>query len=238
MGKLAATSIGSNRNFRSLFQEMTKPKPRKDKLRDPERTRERLLHCAAAVFAKHGYEGARTEQIARRAGLSKTLIYHYFGSKKGLYTAALEAEVLALRQSHRDLDLRRMPPPQALRQLVESTFDYFVGAPQLISLLNTENLQRGEHIRASPTLAESYDPLIETIRDFLARGEADGSLRPGVDPLGLYLSIAAQSYHFVANRYTLGAVLHRDFEAPEEIARRREQIIDFTLAAVRSGLPG
>lgn len=216
---------------------MTKPKPRKDKLRDPERTRERLLRCATAVFAKDGYEGARTEQIARRAGLSKTLIYHYFGSKKGLYTAALEAEVLSLRQSHRDLDLRRMAPLEALRQLTEATFDYFAGAPQLISLLNTENLQRGEHIRASPKLVDSYDPLIETIRDFLARGAAEGSLRPGIDPLGLYLSIAGMSYHFIANRYTMGAVLHRDFERPEEIARRRHQIIDFTLAAVRPDPP-
>jgi len=212
---------------------MTKPKPKKEKLRDAGRTREQLLRCATAVFAKEGYDGATTERIARRAGLSKNMIYHYFGSKQGLYTAALEAEVLALRQNHRDLDLRRMAPLEALRQLVEATFDYFLGAPQLISLLNTENLLRGAHIRASPTLVDSYDPLIETIRDFLARGEAEGSFRQGIDPLGLYLSIAGMSYHFVANRYTMGAVLHRDFEAPEEIAKRRRQIVDFTLAAVR-----
>lgn len=58
-------------------------------------TRALLLQHARAVFAERGYEGASTTEIVERAGLSPSGLYHHFGSKATLYTAAL-AEVIDL----------------------------------------------------------------------------------------------------------------------------------------------
>ncbi|MCC6438000.1 MAG: TetR family transcriptional regulator [Acidimicrobiales bacterium] len=52
-------------------------------------TRERLLRAAVDEFARHGLAGARVERIARRAGANKQLVYYYFGSKEGLFDAAV-----------------------------------------------------------------------------------------------------------------------------------------------------
>ncbi len=56
--------------------------------------RSAILASAAAEFAEHGFHGARVERIAAAAGANKQLIFHYFGSKDGLYEAAV-AELFA-----------------------------------------------------------------------------------------------------------------------------------------------
>ncbi|WP_326837697.1 TetR family transcriptional regulator [Amycolatopsis rhabdoformis] len=58
----------------------------RERQRDPERTKARILEAAKAEFAKLGYAAARVGEIAARAGVNKQLISYYFGGKEGLYT--------------------------------------------------------------------------------------------------------------------------------------------------------
>lgn len=58
--------------------------------RDAERTQEALLDAAAQVFAEFGFEGARTDEIAKRAGVNVALLFRYFENKEGLYRAVIE----------------------------------------------------------------------------------------------------------------------------------------------------
>lgn len=53
--------------------------------------RKAILDSAKLEFGALGYAGARIERIAATAGVNKQLIFHYFGSKNGLYVAAVEA---------------------------------------------------------------------------------------------------------------------------------------------------
>ena len=53
--------------------------------------RERILEHAIDAFTRSGLAGARVDAIAAAAGVNKRMIYHYFGSKQGLYRAALDA---------------------------------------------------------------------------------------------------------------------------------------------------
>jgi len=46
-----------------------------------------ILHSAIAEFGKHGYAAASTNEIVKKAGVSKGLLFHHFGSKEALYTA-------------------------------------------------------------------------------------------------------------------------------------------------------
>jgi AcrR family transcriptional regulator len=52
--------------------------------------RDRILAAASLEFARHGFAGARVERIAAAAGVNKQLLFHYFGSKRGLHRAALK----------------------------------------------------------------------------------------------------------------------------------------------------
>lgn len=61
------------------------------KIRDSARTRKRILDAAAEEFSERGYDGTTITAIARRAGLSKQLIHHHFGSKEGLFQETLDS---------------------------------------------------------------------------------------------------------------------------------------------------
>ena len=60
---------------------------------EPAKTRAAILKSALQEFAREGIAGARTDEIARRAGVNKALLYYYFRDKEGLYTAALDPRV-------------------------------------------------------------------------------------------------------------------------------------------------
>ena len=75
------------------------------------------------------------------------MIYHYFGNKEGLYLAALERVYEELRGTEDARPCAISPPTAAIRRLVEFTFDYSRGHPELISLINNENLHRARHLR-------------------------------------------------------------------------------------------
>jgi len=70
-----------------------KTKPAVRATRDPERTRGRILSAALAEFAARGFAGARVDAIARRAQSNKRMIYHYFGSKQGLFREVLRRKI-------------------------------------------------------------------------------------------------------------------------------------------------
>jgi TetR/AcrR family transcriptional regulator len=58
-------------------------------IRDPKRTRDRILAAALEEFSAHGLAGARVDRIARRARINKRMLYHYFGDKEDLFREIL-----------------------------------------------------------------------------------------------------------------------------------------------------
>ena len=62
-------------------------------VRDPERTRRRILDAALQEFSARGFAGARVGTIARRAKINKRMLYHYFGHKEGLFREMLRDKI-------------------------------------------------------------------------------------------------------------------------------------------------
>src|SRR5437868_13194046 len=69
---------------------MSEPGSRRGRVHDAEGAREAILNAAEEVFAEHGFDGARIDAIAETAGYNKSLIFHYYGDKLGLYAAVLK----------------------------------------------------------------------------------------------------------------------------------------------------
>src|SRR5260370_1235895 len=61
--------------------------------RDLNRTREQIMAAAQKEFAEHGFAGARTDAIARRARVNERMIFYCFESKEGLYRAVLKQKL-------------------------------------------------------------------------------------------------------------------------------------------------
>ena len=201
--------------------------------RDPQRTRQRILDAATAEFAQHGLGGARVDRIAAGAGANKRMLYYYFGSKQDLFLAVLEAAYERIRKAERSLDLEHADPREALKRLVEFTWRYSLEHPEFQSLLASENLYKGHHLGRSRRVRELHSPLVETLRDVLRRGARLGLFRRRIDPVQLYISIAAEGYFYLSNRYTLSRIFARDLMAPRALAARARHVREMILGAVR-----
>src|SRR3954466_5795819 len=70
--------------------------PRRAKIRPDEPGREKVLAAALELFGERGYHATSIADIGLRAGISKSVLYHYFGSKAGLYELIAETEGHAL----------------------------------------------------------------------------------------------------------------------------------------------
>jgi len=200
--------------------------------RDPERTRARILAAATAEFARFGLGGARVDRIAARAGANKRMLYYYFRDKDNLFLAALEARYADIRAAERALDLEHLEPREALRRLVEFTWQYFLDHPEFLTLLNSENLHKGRHVRRSRRVPQMHSTLVETLRDILKRGERAGVFRADVDPVQLYISIAGEGYFYLSNRYTLAQIFKRDLMSKRALAERARHNSDMILHAL------
>jgi TetR/AcrR family transcriptional regulator len=202
--------------------------------RDPDRTREAILVAAQKEFSDKGLSGARVNEIARRSRANKRMIYHYFGNKEGLYLAALERVYEGLRGTERKMHLDHLEPEVAIRRLVEFNFDYSRAHPELISLINNENLHRARYLRTSKKVRDLHSPFVALIGDILRRGVAKGVFRAGLDPVDLYITIAAVGYFYLSNNWTLSAIFGRNLGTDAACARRRRHNVDMILHAIRA----
>lgn len=201
--------------------------------RDPEQTRRALLDAAAAAFAANGLAGARTDDIAARTRTTKRMIYYYFGSKEGLYAAVLEEQYGRIRAAEAALDLDALPPEQAMRRLIEATFDHHAANPTFVRLVAAENINEARIVAASPAIRARNQAIMGTMATLLARGVAAGAFRAGVDPFDLHVLINGFCFHRVANRHTLGAIFQRDLTEPALVGRQRAMLADAVLAWLR-----
>lgn len=204
-----------------------------DGKRNADRTKSNLLNAAYGEFSEHGFQGARVEAICKRAGVSKQMLAHHFGSKEALFVEVLERAYLSFRMHDEDIELTRGGPVEAVEHLVLSTFDHVQKHQELIRLLSDENMHNGRHIQQSTKLRALYTPLIEKIAAMLQRGEREGLFRKGVDPHQFYISMTSLIFLFFSNNHTLSAVFDKDFSTPKALAERRRHVVDFVLASLR-----
>jgi len=201
--------------------------------RDPVATRKKLLTAARLEFARHGFAGARVDEIAERAGVNKQLVYHYFGDKDALYLAVLEWVYEDIREQERRLNLEGLPPEKAIRRLIEASFDHLAANPDFIVLLNDENRGGARHVRGSTRLEAMHSPLVKSVSHILHEGVRAGMFRKGIDPIQLYISIAGLSYFYLSNTPTLSAIFGKDLSSRAARRARRRHVADLVLHSLR-----
>ncbi|VVU47754.1 TetR family transcriptional regulator [Burkholderia anthina] len=174
--------------------------------------------AAAEEFASGGLFGARVDQIARRAETNERMLYYYFGSKEQLFTAVLEHAFSALTEAERVLDLDGVAPVEAVTRLAHFVWDYYRDHPELLRLINNENLHEARYLHKSTRIREMMSPIVAKLGNVLMRGQKAGLFRGDVDPLRFYVTLSGLGYYIVSNRFTLAATLGRDFSEADERA--------------------
>lgn len=202
--------------------------------RDGARTRANILKAATIEFAERGFEGARVDVIAERSQSNKNMIYIYFDSKDGLFQAVLEKMYQVLRSSEIEERLRNEKPEAGMKAMIEFLFDIFAQHPEFISLLNSENIAKAQHIKGSKTIRTMYPPLVVAMKDLLNRGAKEGVFRKDVDPIDLYVSISALSNYHISNRYTLSEVFRTKIYTVERCKKRRTHVVAMVLSYLQN----
>lgn len=200
--------------------------------RDPEGMRLRILEAAKQEFAAHGLAGARVDRIAAKAGANKRMLYYHVGKKDDLYLAVLEGAYEKIRVEERGLDLEHLDPPEAIERLISFTWNYFLENPEFLALLNTENLGGARHLKRSTKVKSMHSPFVEMIRTVVRRGVESGDFQVSVDPVQLYVSIAALGFFYLSNSATLSVIFGRDLLAKEARDERLDHMVALVLAAL------
>ncbi|RKS08964.1 TetR family transcriptional regulator [Nocardiopsis sp. Huas11] len=147
----------------------------------PRRVREQqMIDAAVTAFAKGDYHTVRVEEIAEAAGTSKPTVYHYLGSKEGLFTACVRREAERLTQA-----IRRAvhePDPDAgddpLRRGIQAFFTYVTENRESWTVLYRRAAVQGEPFAAEATrVRESVMAEIVDLVTICTRGAHGGSAR-------------------------------------------------------------
>ncbi|TMV92310.1 TetR/AcrR family transcriptional regulator [Thioclava sp. BHET1] len=154
---------------------------------DFEEKRHNLLLDAARVFASQGMEKASMSQIAREAGVSKSLLYHYYPSKDALIFAIIEAHLEALNAALAEVTDTNLSPRAQLKALVMVVLTAYRGADdqhkvQLNAGPALSDAQKAELTKLERKIVEYFSNVIRTMHPELDRPE-----RPLVMPVTMSL---------------------------------------------------
>jgi AcrR family transcriptional regulator len=197
------------------------------------RVRQSIISAARALFAEKGYSGATVDEIIIKAKTTKPMLYYYFGNKEGLFAAVLEDIYGGMREIENSLRVVDLPAIEAMRNVVQVTFDYHASHPEWVRLISIANIHYAKHIRASKTIASKNVPIIEIMRSLLRQGVQEGVFRSDIDPLHLHLLIISLCYYRVSNRHTWKVIFKRDLSAAKEEKVQRDMAVDVVLSYLR-----
>ncbi len=201
--------------------------------RDAQATREAILRAALHEFAHEGIAGARTDQIARLAGVNKALLYYYFKNKESLYGAALDHVFGGLAaRLQRVLDTH-LPPREKILAYVGAHFDAVAASPVYPRVIMREMMRAGRN--PSPHLkriAKRYfRPLQQRLMGLIREGIAAGEFRPVNVPHFVMSMIALVVFYFGATRM-ISSLTGANPLSPPRVAERRAAVLDFVSAAL------
>ena len=202
--------------------------------RNSAKTKASILAAARVEFADRGFEGARVDAIAERAGANKRLLYHYFGNKEDLYRAVLLDAYQEIRKGERALSLDQYDPVQAMDRLVRFTFRHFLANPWFPRLLGAENIENARFLKTLPDIKALHSPLVGQIAAILDRGVETGVFRRDVDPVQLYISVAALGFFYVSNTATLSVIFERDLSSVGMVQEREAHAVQMVLDFLRT----
>lgn len=153
-------------------------------VRDAEATQVVILTAAEKEFAQHGFTAARTEAIAAKTGVAKSMIYYYFKDKEGLYRAVLQRSHADLVQTLQKLELEHLSPDIALEKFLRALLDCVSRNPKLPTIMFHEAVQnQGKYYKHSDSV--SIDAALIAI---LEKGVSSGVFRP-LDPFQSAINI-------------------------------------------------
>jgi TetR/AcrR family transcriptional regulator len=183
------------------------------------------MRAALEEFAERGYAMASTNAITARAGISKGLLFHYFGSKKNLYVQVLR-EMVA-----REIERFRRAAPEPHPDIVERLLQISLYKQKLVREDPVATRFLATVLQAPEEIKPEVARLFREVEGFSARTRTEGMdtsrFRPGVDPAKAItlINVCVEGLRSVyAHRVTPG--MADNPEAVEAIVQETREYLD------------
>ncbi|MCS7007010.1 MAG: TetR/AcrR family transcriptional regulator, partial [Thermoleophilia bacterium] len=143
--------------------------------------RTRILDATCRVIARHGVRGLRVERVAEEAGTSVSLIYYYFGSRRGLVRATLE-HANARAPSGHPLEFGERAGYEVVREALLAEISDDAATIENSSVWGEVLATSAFDARLRPTVRSAVEAWVQSVASAIRTGIEDGSVRPDVDP--------------------------------------------------------
>lgn len=198
--------------------------------RDADLTKRLILDAAEVEFAKHGLKGARTDEIAKVAGVAPRMIYYYFESKEGLYQAVLQRPASEIDQTIQDAGFNDLPPDVALETLLWAAIAHEIKHRYRGMLLFQEaNQNQGKYFKLT-----NWEAGINKVTQILERGVQLGIFRPLDTYMTTLQIIGCCVFYANAHENLKHLTPQQDLLSQEMIERYTESAVQLILNGVRT----
>ena len=189
-----------------------------------EKTRAAILAAAERVFAQSGLAGARTDAIAKAAGVNKALLYYYFKSKDDLYEAVVEEHFRQFNEQTLALLNSGGPAGDVLLRYVSLHFDFISRRRQAAPLFQQCMMVGGK--RTERLVRKYLKPRNVAVAKLLERGMRSGEFRR-TDLFHTALSIISLIVFYFSAAPVLQLLGDVDTYSPANLKRRKGEVLDF-----------
>jgi AcrR family transcriptional regulator len=191
---------------------------------------ETLLQASLEAFAETGYEGTSVRELSRRLGVSHALLIARFGSKEGLWFAAMEHALKEIEKAWREVaDAPSLDDLDALRQGLVQQVVFSAAHPEVLRIMNQEGAIDSPRVRF--VMDRFVKPLRPGVERILARLIAAGRIRPFPYATLHFLAVVGGGalFAYPVEAALLGAPAHPD---AEEIRAHAEAVADVLIAGI------
>ncbi len=203
-------------------------------------TVDRILDAAEHLFARQGYDGTSTRQIAGEAGTSIQTLHYHFGSKKDLYNQVLERSVLPVNNMI-NKHIQKMLTPEinresvlkkAIDELIDELFDVLHENPSFPLLFFRQWLEQDPELRRV-----EWEKLVPELRKWIMQAEqiVDKERLRGIDlPLTL-VSLSMLYWGLFTNQKFISDFLNMDGDSHEYMERLKAHSKEVTARLLSTG---
>jgi TetR/AcrR family transcriptional regulator len=206
---------------------MPKAKP-VSKSRDADLTKAAILDAAEVEFGRRGLQGARTENIADGANVTRAMIHYYYDSKEKLYQAVLERALESRMRIAVETDVHSGPPLLLLESYVRSVLLDMYKRPNVPLVLMFEGVQNEGRFYKQIAINSAHVPL----RAILERGVREGVFRD-MDVAQVCVNIVGMCSFYILCRFNLQHWFDADVLSSELFDRHIEETVKMVIAGVK-----
>lgn len=164
-------------------------------VRNPDVTKTELLEAAEALFLKKGFGNTSLSEIAKRAGITKSLIHHYFGSKEGIWSEVKNRRFAQYAERQSVMLSEEEPNVELLRASLVLYFHFLKRNPEIVRILAWIFLEQDR----DGCMKEQRELTIEGVEK-IRQGQELGHLRKDVDPRFILFTFLGLCQHWFQDK--------------------------------------